>query len=207
MLKIDVTAIPRREGASGYPSPYHEPCRARARRALGDAAGLSQFGVNLLHLPPDTWSSQRRWHTHEDELVWVVEGEVVLVTDAGEEVLRAGDCAGFPAGVANGQASRTAPTDLLWSSRSARKSRRQTPPSTPTSTCAGFRPRPHARTAHPTRDALAFGVSQASFATAICAAYCRPACHPWPIFFAGATTGPERTSVSVPVRVHQIQEA
>ena len=72
------------------------------RRALGDAAGLTQFGVNLLHLPPGAWSSQRHWHTHEDEFVWVVEGEVVLVTDAGEEVLRAGDCAGFKANVPNG---------------------------------------------------------------------------------------------------------
>jgi uncharacterized cupin superfamily protein len=102
MSKIEVTAVPRREGAAAYPPPYDEPCRARARRALGDAAGLSQFGVNLLHLPPNAWSSQRHWHTHEDEFIWVVEGEVVLVTDVGEEVLQSGDCAGFPAGVANG---------------------------------------------------------------------------------------------------------
>jgi uncharacterized cupin superfamily protein len=98
MPKIEVTAIARREGAAAYPPPYGEPCRARARRALGDAASLSQFGVNLLHLPPNAWSSQRHWHTHEDEFIWVVEGQVVLVTDAGEEVLRAGDYAG----VANG---------------------------------------------------------------------------------------------------------
>lgn len=102
MPKIEVNAVSRREGAAGYPPPYDEPCRARARRALGDAAGLSQFGVNLLHLPPHAWSSQRHWHTHEDEFIWVVEGEVVLVTDAGEEVLQAGECAGFPAGAANG---------------------------------------------------------------------------------------------------------
>jgi uncharacterized cupin superfamily protein len=102
MPKIEVTAIQRREGAAAYPPPHDEPCRARARRPLGDAAGLSQFGVNLLHLPANTWSSQRHWHTHEDEFVWVVEGEVVLVTDAGEEVLRAGECAGFPAGAADG---------------------------------------------------------------------------------------------------------
>lgn len=101
MPKIDVTAVPRHEG-SGLPQPYDEPCRTRARRALGDAAGLSQFGVNLLSLPPGAWSSQRHWHSHEDEFVWVVEGQVVLVTDAGEEVLKAGECAGFPAGVANG---------------------------------------------------------------------------------------------------------
>jgi uncharacterized cupin superfamily protein len=102
MPKIDATSAPRREGAAAYPPPYDEPCRARARRALGDAAGLSQFGVNLLHLPPKAWSSQRHWHSHEDEFVWVVEGQVVLVTDTGEEVLQAGDCAGFPKAVANG---------------------------------------------------------------------------------------------------------
>src|SRR4029079_3632246 len=64
--------------------------------------GLSQFGVNLCRLPPGAWSSQRHWHTHEDELIYVVEGEVVLVTDDGEEVLRAGDSAGFKAGDPNG---------------------------------------------------------------------------------------------------------
>lgn len=80
-----------------YPPPYDEPCRARERTRLGDAAGLTQFGVNLLRLPPGVWSSQRHWHTGEDEFVYVVSGEVVLVTDAGEEVLRPGDCAGFPA--------------------------------------------------------------------------------------------------------------
>ena len=101
MKKIEIMALPRRE-SSGYPPPYDEPCRTRMRRALGDAAGLTQFGVNLLHLPPGAWSSQRHWHTEEDEFAWIVEGEVVLVTDAGEEVLRAGDCAGFKAGVADG---------------------------------------------------------------------------------------------------------
>ena len=80
-----------------YPPPFDEPCRARERTRLGDAAGLTQFGVNLLRLPPGAWSSQRHWHTGEDEFVYVLAGEVVLVTDAGEEVLRAGDAAGFPA--------------------------------------------------------------------------------------------------------------
>jgi uncharacterized cupin superfamily protein len=99
--KIALSAAPAREG-TGYPPPYDEPCLRRARRALGDAAGLTQFGVNLLRLPPGEWSSQRHWHKVEDEFVWVLEGEVVLVTGAGEEVLRAGDCAGFKAGVADG---------------------------------------------------------------------------------------------------------
>lgn len=99
--KLHMPDIPRRVG-SAYPAPYDAPCRERVRHRLGDAAGLTQFGVNLLRLPPGAWSSQRHWHLHEDELVYVVEGEVVLVTDAGEETLVAGDCAGFKAGVADG---------------------------------------------------------------------------------------------------------
>jgi len=85
-----------------YPSPFDLPCRARARAKLGDLAGLTQFGVNLLRLPPGAWSSQRHWHSGEDEFVYVLAGEVVLVTDAGEEVLRAGDAAGFAANDPNG---------------------------------------------------------------------------------------------------------
>ncbi len=101
MPKIDLDAAPTRFG-TGYPPPFDAPCRERKRWKLGDAAGLTQFGVNLLRLPPGAWSSQRHWHTAEDEFVFVVEGEVVLVTDAGEEVLRAGDSAGFKAGVPDG---------------------------------------------------------------------------------------------------------
>ena len=85
-----------------YPSPYDVPCRPRERTKLGDAAGLSQFGVNLLRLPPGAWSSQRHWHTGGDEFIYVLSGEVVLVTDGGEEVLRVGDAAGFRAGDTNG---------------------------------------------------------------------------------------------------------
>jgi uncharacterized cupin superfamily protein len=101
MRKIDQESIAVRVGCS-YPAPLDEPCRERRRAALGDAAGLGQFGVNLLTLPPGTWSSQRHWHSAEDEFVWVLSGEVVLVSDAGEEVLRPGDCAGFKAGVDDG---------------------------------------------------------------------------------------------------------
>ncbi len=85
-----------------YPPPFDKPCRARERKKLGDAAGLTQFGVNLLRLPPGAWSSQRHWHTASDEFVYVLSGEVVLVTDAGEEILRPGDAAGFKAGEADG---------------------------------------------------------------------------------------------------------
>jgi uncharacterized cupin superfamily protein len=101
MPLIDKDAAPTRFGC-GYPPPYDVRCEGRKRWKLGDAAGLDQFGVNLMRLPPGQWTSQRHWHTAEDEFVWVLEGEVVLVTDQGEQVMRPGDCAGFPAGVANG---------------------------------------------------------------------------------------------------------
>jgi uncharacterized cupin superfamily protein len=101
MPKIDLATAPRAEG-SRYPAPFDLPCRARHWLKLGEAAGLTQFGVNLLTLQPGAWSSQRHWHALEDEFVLVVSGEVVLVTDAGAEVLRAGDCAGFKAGSPDG---------------------------------------------------------------------------------------------------------
>jgi uncharacterized cupin superfamily protein len=99
--KIDLSTAPRRDGTV-YPPPFDEPCRARRRIRLGDAAGLTQFGVNLCTLPPGAWSSQRHWHTRSDELIGVLSGEVVLVTDEGEEILRAGDWAGFKAGEPDG---------------------------------------------------------------------------------------------------------
>jgi uncharacterized cupin superfamily protein len=99
--RIDFGAAPSKTGAS-YPAPYDAPCSERIRRRLGEAGGLTAFGVNHLTLPPGAWSSQRHWHSHEDEFVMVLSGEVVLVTDAGEEVLRAGDSAAFKAGEADG---------------------------------------------------------------------------------------------------------
>lgn len=101
MPKINITSAPDGKG-SRYPAPHDAPCRERAWKRLGDVAGLTQFGVNLLTLKPGVWSSQRHWHSHEDEFLYVLSGEVVLVTDAGEEVLRPGDCAGFKAGVRDG---------------------------------------------------------------------------------------------------------
>ncbi len=99
--KIDPEKVLALKGTL-YPPPFDEPCRARSRVRLADAAGLAQFGANLCTLPPGAWSSQRHWHTHGDELIYIVEGEVTLVTDGGEEVLRAGEAAGFKAGDPDG---------------------------------------------------------------------------------------------------------
>ncbi len=101
MPKIDLATAPTGQG-SRYPAPHDQPCRERRWQKLGDAAGLTQFGVNLVTLPPGAWSSQRHWHSHEDELIYVVEGALVMVTDAGEQPLGPGDCAGFPAGSHDG---------------------------------------------------------------------------------------------------------
>ena len=98
---LDPVDVAPRTGSS-YPAPFDRPCARRERRVLGDPLGLSQFGVNLLTLPPGAWSSQRHWHLEEDEFVYVLEGEVALVTDAGEQLLRAGMAAGFPAGSRDG---------------------------------------------------------------------------------------------------------
>ena len=101
MPKIDIETVVARQGAP-YPKPYDAPCASRTRRRLGQAGGLQDFGVNLMTLPPGAWSSQRHWHSHEDEFVHVLEGELVLVEDDGETILRAGDCAAFPKGSGNG---------------------------------------------------------------------------------------------------------
>jgi uncharacterized cupin superfamily protein len=101
MPKIDIAAVPARRG-SGYPAPFDAPCAKRTRRRLGDAGGLRDFGVNLMTLPPGGWSSQRHWHSHEDEFVYVLEGELKLVEDNSAVLLRAGECAAFPKGTGNG---------------------------------------------------------------------------------------------------------
>lgn len=88
--------------SSGYPEPYRSRVLPREKRALGDALGLSKIGINHTVLPPGKESSMRHWHTHEDEFVYVLEGEVILRTDAGEQRLTAGMCAGFPAGSTDG---------------------------------------------------------------------------------------------------------
>jgi uncharacterized cupin superfamily protein len=101
MKKIEVSQL-KVHTETDYPPPYDMACRGYQRRRLGDAAGLTQFGVNVLELDPGQWSSQRHWHTAEDEFTYVLAGEVVLVTDDAEEVLRAGDCAGFKSGDPDG---------------------------------------------------------------------------------------------------------
>ena len=101
MPKIDRDAAPQLVGSS-YPAPFDEPCKGRRAWRLGEAAGLTQFGVNLVTLEPGAWSSQRHWHALEDEFLQVVSGELVLIEDEGETVLRAGDSAGFKAGERNG---------------------------------------------------------------------------------------------------------
>ena len=90
-------SVPERRG-SGYPEPYRSRMGDRAKRRLGEACGLTRFGINLVTLGAGGQSALRHWHTLEDEFVYVLEGEVVLVTNGGEQVLRAGDCAGYPAG-------------------------------------------------------------------------------------------------------------
>ena len=101
MPKLDLTQVPVKTGTI-YPSPYAEMMRGRSSLRLGDAGGLTQFGVNLVMLEPGAMSSLRHWHLNEDEFVMVTEGEFVMVQDAGEVVMRVGDCAAFPAGSPDG---------------------------------------------------------------------------------------------------------
>jgi len=101
MPKIDIAKAAVRT-TSIYPGALKERVQGREKAALGNVAGLAQFGVNLTRLKPGGWSALRHWHEQEDELVYVLEGELTLIEDGGETVLKAGDAAGFKAGVANG---------------------------------------------------------------------------------------------------------
>jgi uncharacterized cupin superfamily protein len=96
MKEMDLASVVAETG-SNYPYPFNLPCNAQSCQRLARHGGLSLFGVNLTVIEPGSWSSQRHWHSHEDEFIWVVEGELTLVTDSGEELLRAGDCAAFRA--------------------------------------------------------------------------------------------------------------
>ena len=101
MPRIDIANVPL-DAATRYPKPFDAVVVGRARQRLGNAAGLDQFGVNLCRLKPGAASSQRHWHSKEDEFVYVLEGEVVLIEDEGETILKPGDAAAWKAGVANG---------------------------------------------------------------------------------------------------------
>lgn len=101
MPKLDLSKVPVKTG-SIYPEPYASMMKGRSSLRLGDAGGLTQFGVNLVMLEPGAMSSLRHWHMAEDEFVMVTEGECVMVQDEGETVMRPGDCAAFPAGSTDG---------------------------------------------------------------------------------------------------------
>lgn len=104
MLKppaLDPALIEARVG-SRYPAPFNLTTAGRAKKMLTKALGLTRFGVNITELDPDSATALRHWHSHEDEFIHVLEGEVTLVTDSGEQTLTAGMCAGFPGGVEDG---------------------------------------------------------------------------------------------------------
>jgi uncharacterized cupin superfamily protein len=101
MPKIDIDKLPV-DARTGYPPPHDKAVAGRSRKRLGNAAGLDQFGVNLTTLKPGAASTQRHWHDNEDEFVYLLDGELVLIEDEGETILKPGDAAGFKAGVANG---------------------------------------------------------------------------------------------------------
>jgi len=94
---LDPASVPEAR-ATSYPEPFRSRVADRVKRKLGDACGLTRFGVNLVSLGPGAQSALRHWHTLEDEFVYVLSGEVTLVTDSGEQTLPAGTCAGYPAG-------------------------------------------------------------------------------------------------------------
>jgi len=100
MPKIDIDAVPLRTG-SIYPEPYASQMAGRSSRRLGQAAGLTQFGANIVYLEPGAPASLRHWHLKEDEFAVVLTGELVLIEEDGETVLRPGDCAAWAAGVEN----------------------------------------------------------------------------------------------------------
>lgn len=99
-LKGNLDPERARDRGSAYPPPHNEKVGGKSW-VLTSQWKLTQFGVNCVELPPGAWSTNRHWHRTNDELVIVVSGELTLVTDEGEEVLRAGDSVGFKAGVAN----------------------------------------------------------------------------------------------------------
>ena len=101
MPKIDIDKLPVQVG-TGYPAPFNEPVLARKSIDISTAAGLTQFGARIVTLPPGTWASQRHWHSHEDELVYILSGHPVFIDDDGEQILSPGDITAHPCGDGNG---------------------------------------------------------------------------------------------------------
>lgn len=93
---INVSELPEVRGST-YPEPFRSRMGDRVKRRLGEAFGLQQFGVNLVRLQPGGQSALRHFHTHEEELIYLLEGELLLITNVGEQTVRAGMCVGFPA--------------------------------------------------------------------------------------------------------------
>jgi uncharacterized cupin superfamily protein len=101
MPKLDLAAVPLKTGTI-YPPPYDAEVKGRSSQRLGDAGGLTQFGVNMVILAPGAKSSMRHWHLHEDEFVMITQGACTMMQDAGPVIMRVGDCAAFPAGSTDG---------------------------------------------------------------------------------------------------------
>ena len=102
MPKIDISALETRVGSPNYPAPFRHVCAGRHKTPLGNAVDLTQFGVNLTKLEPGAATALRHWHEQEDEFVYILQGECVLIESGSETVLKAGDCAGWKANVPNG---------------------------------------------------------------------------------------------------------
>lgn len=90
------------ENSTDYPDEFKSIVAGRFRQRLGNFAGLTNFGVNLVKLTPGSGSALRHWHSSQDEFIYIVEGELTLITDAGEEILTPGMAAGFPKNEADG---------------------------------------------------------------------------------------------------------
>lgn len=101
MPKITLKNVPETSGTN-YPAPFDTPCVHRRKKAIGDFGGLTQFGAHIITLPPGSWSSQRHWHSHEDELVYILKGTPLFIDDDSETRLSPGDFTAHPAGDGNG---------------------------------------------------------------------------------------------------------
>jgi len=101
-MAMAATTKTSQTGRLHKPAPFSDVAQHRRKRRLGDALGLTDYGVNLVVLPPGAESCLRHWHSHEDEFIYVLDGKITLVTNDGRQILGPGMAAGFPKGVANG---------------------------------------------------------------------------------------------------------